>query len=81
MTVKAGPAVFDLLVGWLYTQKLRNPTRHDTDFVVYQDRLCLLWILADELLMPELQNDTVAEYLKTSFLDGAILPDATEMRF
>ena len=57
-----------LLVLWLYTQTLdtcqhENP---DDDVCKVDEDLCLaeLWVLADKLLMPKLQNHTIREIVR-----------------
>jgi hypothetical protein len=63
------PNVFGLAMGWLYTQKLQDsiggsPSTHD---------LYRLWVLADRLLTPKLQNDTIPEIVNQSAKDAPLL--------
>ncbi|TVY78457.1 hypothetical protein LSUE1_G006516 [Lachnellula suecica] len=51
---EASPKVFGMFVNWLYTQSIAQ-TKDESDF----HSLVELWILADRLLIPTLQNDTL----------------------
>lgn len=51
------PAVFGTIQSWMYTQKLENPFSITAcTMEVYS----IIWILADRLLMPKLQNAVAA---------------------
>ncbi|KAH7418311.1 hypothetical protein BKA64DRAFT_738788 [Cadophora sp. MPI-SDFR-AT-0126] len=54
------PSIFGSIQSWMYTQKLTSPYDDPPcTFEVY----CTIWILADRLLMPKLQNDVAAAML------------------
>lgn len=65
MKFTADPAIFSILVNWIYTQDIRsgngNPSRAAA--------LIQLWILADYLLIPRLQNEVIDLYHSLS-LEG-----------
>lgn len=48
------PAIFALLVGWIYSQ-----TVPPQDAYIPRSALCALWVLADRLLIPKLQNEVI----------------------
>jgi len=62
ITVKTTPKIFSILAGWLYRQSLQNTAGENPN----HKQLIKLWILADELLMPNLQNDAIALFHKIS---------------
>jgi hypothetical protein len=54
------PAVFDIFVNWLYTQTIAADTQPES----HMSWLIELWILADRLLAPKLQNQVLVAYDK-----------------
>ncbi|KAH7382021.1 hypothetical protein BKA64DRAFT_218609 [Cadophora sp. MPI-SDFR-AT-0126] len=53
---ETNPTVFGILVNWLYTQTLVNKSSEQP----LSSHLFMLWILADKLLIPRLQNDILS---------------------
>lgn len=66
ITVNANPDILGFLVEWMYTQLLPSP------HVPYPTpkQLCHLWILADMLLLPDLQNQAINSYYEKTLLQG-----------
>lgn len=67
-----------LMVNWVYTQQLDIPDPDDG--VAYSrdlekslfKRLCELWVLADKILIPQLQNAAMDALIELSQLQGTI---------
>ena len=55
LDMEANPRVFSVFVNWIYSQKLEEEDIEDLD----SDAQFQLWILADRLLVPKLQNATM----------------------
>jgi hypothetical protein len=56
------PATFTLFVQWLYTQNLCNPITPPGDvssLIEHWHSLLRLWVLADKMMVPRLQNMTI----------------------
>ncbi|KAK0124406.1 hypothetical protein ONS95_009367 [Cadophora gregata] len=51
------PEIFGNVQHWMYTRTLCGPN----DAKLLTSGLCLVWILADRLIMPKLQNDVMDE--------------------
>lgn len=52
-----GVETFNLLVNWLYTQKVEHAEKKIEHVELYE--LCKLWSLGERFLMPKLQNDAM----------------------
>lgn len=55
ITVKANPEIFGILAEWMYSQKLQDSCGKKITSL----QAALVWVLADEFLMPELQNRAI----------------------
>lgn len=73
ITVKTGPEIFSIVVKWMYTGKLCDDSK--TEGELTDLKLARLWILRDELLMPQLQNDAISFYYNRTIAKG---PDDSE---
>lgn len=52
----ASPSAFAIFVNWLYTQRIEEPNSDK----LTMSNLLELWLLADRILIPRLQNETLA---------------------
>lgn len=70
-TILSTPRFFDLVPGWMYTQKIiLDPYPKSTSSEhSQQSQLIQLWVLADRLLIPKLQNAVPKELQSTKLLD------------
>lgn len=67
VTLYANPDVCNLMIRWLYTQSLDD--EDDDGNPIPRWHLLDLWLLADFLLMPGLQNDAMDAYLQSWVVD------------
>lgn len=54
------PKVFGIFVNWLYTQEIVAPD----EYPATSSHLVRLWVLADRMLVPKLQDDALEEFDK-----------------
>ncbi|PVH71819.1 hypothetical protein DL98DRAFT_89834 [Cadophora sp. DSE1049] len=73
---ETSPFIFGTFVNWLYTQKIINRTGKLPSCL----SLSVLWILADKLLVPSLQNQALSLLNARRVLDGTRL-DSTMFNY
>lgn len=76
ITFRTDPEIFGILAKWMYTGKICDDGEKEEPTNL---KLARLWILGDELLIPQLQNDFLSFYYNRTIAQGSNESEASDI--